>query len=222
MLFRSPGERDGVRLLAAFTLPVLMLMTVESFLSRANANWSAPAFVAGTVLATAFLARRAPRLLAASLALHVAAAGLLYNLDAARAALGVADTARYDIEKRVRGWQEVGARVSEILAAHPGARLMADERKVMATLIYAVRPHPFDAVKWNPDGDVRDHYDQTTRIEPGEKQLILVTEQPTLPAEMRDAFARAEKIEDIVIPIHRDYERRVAVWRLEDFRGYAR
>lgn len=219
---QDPAERDGARLLAAFTLPVLALMTVESFLSRANANWSAPAFVAGTVLAAAFLARRAPRLLAASLALHVAAAGLLYNLDAARAALGVADTARFDPEKRVRGWEEVGARVSAILAAHPGARLMADERKVMATLIYAVRPHPFDAVKWNSDGVVRDHYDQTTRIEPGEKLLILVTEQPALPAGMRDAFARVEKIEDIVIPIHRDYERRVAVWRLEDFLGYAR
>ncbi|MEW5726803.1 MAG: glycosyltransferase family 39 protein [Pseudomonadota bacterium] len=214
-------EDDRERMLAAFTLPVLALMTVESFLSRANANWTAPAFVAGSVLVAAFLARRAPRLLAASLALHVAAAGLLYNLDAARAALGVAETARFDPLKRVRGWQEVGERVSAILAAHPGARLLADERKVMATLIYAVRPHPFDAVKWNPEGDVRDHYDQTTRLEPGEKLLILVTEQESLPPGMAAAFARTEKIEDIVVPIHRDYRRRVAVWRLEEFKGYA-
>ncbi|HSV30036.1 MAG TPA: glycosyltransferase family 39 protein, partial [Candidatus Omnitrophota bacterium] len=81
-------EDDRFRLLAAFTLPVLALMTAESFLSRANANWSAPAYVAGTVLAAAFMARRWPRLLVAALALNLAAAGVMYNMDAVRAGLG--------------------------------------------------------------------------------------------------------------------------------------
>jgi 4-amino-4-deoxy-L-arabinose transferase-like glycosyltransferase len=217
---RRPGD-DRVRLLAAFTLPVLALMTVESFLSRANANWTAPAFVAGTVLVAALLASRAPRLLAASLALHVLITGVMYNLDAVRAAFGVADTARYDPMKRLRGWEEVGRRVSAIMADHPGARLMADERKVLATLVYAVRPHPFDAVKRNPEGDIHDHFDQTTRLNPREPLLIYVTEHPDLPAAVASSFERAAKVEDIALPIHRDYVRRVGVWRLDGFKGYA-
>lgn len=214
-------EDDRFRLLAAFTLPVLALMTVESFVSRANANWSAPAYVAGTVLAAAFMARCWPRLLVAAVALNVAIAGAMYNLDPARAALGLADTARFDPMKRVRGWDGVGERVSAVLAAHPGARLMGDQRKVLATLIYYVRPHPFDAVKWNPEGDIDDHFDQTTRLEPGERQLIYVTEMAELPQSMAVRFAATEKLADIRIPLHRDYERRVTVWRLDGFKGYA-
>ena len=42
------------RLLAAFALPTLAMMLAVSFLSRANANWAAPAFVSATVLVVAW------------------------------------------------------------------------------------------------------------------------------------------------------------------------
>lgn len=217
--WRKDSDRR-FRLLSAFTLPVLAVMATESFLSRANANWTAPAFVAATVLVSAFLARRAPWLLKASLALHLAIAGAMYNLEPLRAALGVADSARYDPEKRLKAWDQVGDRVSRILAAHPGARLLADERKVLATLTYYVRPHPFDAVKWNPSGLIRDHFDQTTSLSVGERELIYVTEQDALPAFVAARFETAEQVDAIRIPIHADYVRAVTVWRLTGFKGY--
>ncbi|MBC7905976.1 MAG: glycosyltransferase family 39 protein, partial [Rhodospirillaceae bacterium] len=214
------GADPKARLLTAFTLPVLAVMTAESFLSRANANWTAPAFVGGILLAVSFLAMRAPRWLTASLALHLLIAGVMYNHDAVRVALGLPDSVKYDPEKRLKGWDVVGERVSTLLAAHPGARLLADERKVLATLTYYVRPHPFDAVKWNPSGVVRDHFDQTTRLSAGEAQLIYVTEAADLPADVARRFDAAEKLDAIRIPIHTDYVRAVTVWRLSGFRGY--
>lgn len=212
---------DGrVRMLAAFALPVLALMTVQAFLSRANANWTAPAFVSGTVLVAAFLAGRGRAWLTASLALHLLAAGVMYELDAVRAIAGYGDTVRMDPMKRIRGWDQVGERVSAHLAAHPGARLMADERKVLATLIYYVRPHPFDAVKWNPGGQIHDHYDQTTRLEPGPGEIIFVTEDNPDAKGVAERFQSAERLEDVRIPVHADYARAVTVWRLAGFRGY--
>ncbi|CAA7611657.1 glycosyltransferase family 39 protein [Magnetospirillum sp. UT-4] len=219
--FRAGADRR-VRLLAAFALPVLAVMTAESLLSRANANWTAPAYVAATLLVSAWLAARAPRLAALSVALHLAAAGLVVNLDALRPVLGLPDSARWDIEKRIKGWDEVGRQVSAILAAHPGARLLADERKVLATLTYYVRPHPFDAVKWNPTGAVRDHFDQTTRLEAGAAETIFVTEDSLLPGDLPRRFATVEKLADIHVPIHADYARDLTVWRLAGFKGYDR
>lgn len=213
--FRRNAD-SRLRLLAAFSLPVLAVMTTESLLSRANANWTAPAFVAGVVLATWALAQRWPRLLKVSLALHLVIMAGMYHLDAARAVVDF----RFDPEKRIKGWDQVGARVSQIMAAHPQARLLADERKVLATLTYYVHPHPFDAIKWNPSGKIHDHFDQTTRLEPGPAELIYVTEQPEPSADMLRRFATAEKIEDITIPLHHDYARRLTVWRLVGFGGY--
>lgn len=213
-------EDDRWRMLAAFTVPVLALMTVESFLSRANANWSAPAFVAGTVLVTAFLARRAPALLVASLVLHLTATGILYNLDALREVAGVADKSRFDPMKKLRGWDEVGEQVGAILAAHPDARLMGDERKAIAPLVYYVRPHPFNVVKWNPSGRIDDHFDQISALQPGEPALIYVTQHDGHMHKLLPHFEHGEKLAHIRIPLYGDYARAVQVWRLEGFKGY--
>ena len=210
------GSDSRLRLLAAFSVPVLLVMTVESLLSRANANWTAPAYVSGVVLACWALSRWRPWLLKASLALHIVVMGGLYGLDYARHVVDF----RFDPEKRIKGWDTVGDRVSAILAAHPGARLLADERKVLATLTYYVHPHPFDAIKWNPSGRIHDHFDQTTRLEIGAGELIYVTELPDLQDSMRARFATVEKLEDIVVPLHHDYARRLSVWRLDGFAGY--
>ena len=215
-----PGADRRMRLLAAFTLPVLAVMTVESFLSRANANWTAPAFVAGVVLASAFLIRRAPKLLVASLALHLGAMGVLYNLDAVRHGLGLADNARLDPMKRVRGWDLVGDKVSELMAAHPGARLLADERKVLATLIYYVHPHPFDAVKWNPSGLIHDHFDQTTRLEQDGGSYVYVTEREDEPADVIGRFAMAQPLGRIDDHVSAYHGRPLSVWLLSGFKGY--
>ncbi|MBI5162863.1 MAG: glycosyltransferase family 39 protein, partial [Magnetospirillum sp.] len=207
----------AVRLLAAFVLPVLTLMTVEAFLSRANANWSAPAYVAGTVLAVAALARWGRWALPLAVAVNLSAAVVLYNFDVLAPRLGV--PSRIDPAKRLKGWPEVGARVSAHLAAHPGARLLADERKVLATLTYYVRPHPFDAVKWNPSGRIHDHFDQTTRLEPGAGPLIYVGEWRDVAETIAPDFTTARHIEDIRIPLPAG-DRVVTVWLFDGFKGY--
>lgn len=210
------------RLLAAFTIPVLAVMGVEALLSRANANWTAPAYVAGVVLASAWMAERWPRVLVASLVLHLAAMGVLYNLDPIRHLAGLSDDSRLDPMKRVRGWDVVGERLSAILAGHPGARLLGDERKVLAPLIYYVSPHPFDAVKWNPDGAIHDYFDQTTTLVPGPGRYIYITDQPEGPTLLAPHFAAARPLGTIADHVSAGHGRPLSVWLLEDFRGYGR
>ncbi|MBW7850581.1 MAG: glycosyltransferase family 39 protein [Rhodospirillales bacterium] len=220
VLVRPPVRDDRMRLLLCFALPPLAVITAQSLLSRANANWAAPAYVAATVLVAAWLVqRRREWVLNVSLVLHLATAAALYDYDATLRLLGLDGTARYDIMKRVRGWDEVGRQVSDILARHPGATLMADERKVMANLLYYVRPHPFDAVKWNPDGRIQDHYDLTTDVRTAPGDLVLVTERANAD-HVAARFERVEPLARIHVPIHPDYARDLRVYRLSGFKGY--
>jgi len=152
------AERPA-RLLAWFAVPPLALMLAMSLLSRAQPNWAAPAYVSATLLVVAWMLERDWRgLVAASAALNFAAAVLLFGATDALAAVGIDVPAKYDPLHRLRGWKELGEQVSALLAAHPGLTLLADDRELLAALTFYVRPHPFDAVEWNPIPGVTDQW----------------------------------------------------------------
>ena len=158
---RSLKERRAA-LLACFALPTLAMMLVVSFLSRAQANWSAPTFVSATVLVVAWLLARGRRgVIIAAVALDVVSALVAFGAHDVLPAFGAELPVRYDLLHRLRGWRPLGQSVGDLLLHHPGTHLMADDREVMAALIYYVRPHPFDALKWNGDGGVHDGFDLT-------------------------------------------------------------
>src|SRR5215471_12493675 len=148
------------RLLACFALPTLAMMIVVSLLSRAHANWAAPTYVSATVLVVAWALQCGwRRLLTVSIALHLAAVALLFTGRDALAAWGFQLPAQYDPLRRVRGWRELGTIVGKELAAHPGLTLFADDRELTAALIFYIRPHPLDAVKWKVTSRIQDQWD---------------------------------------------------------------
>ena len=74
---RAKAAPDADRLLISFIAPPLGLVLAQAVISRANANWAAPAYVPAAVLAAAWLIRWGRRdVLVAGLALQAALAGL--------------------------------------------------------------------------------------------------------------------------------------------------
>src|SRR5204863_3423661 len=118
--------------------------------SRAQPNWAAPTYVSAIILVVAWGLREGwRRVILFSVVLNFVAAVLLFGGRDALAAAGVEIPARYDPLHRLRGWHRLGDEVGAALAAHPGLKLLADDRELLAALIYYVRPHPFDAVHWS-------------------------------------------------------------------------
>lgn len=153
------------RLLACFAFPVLALLALVALASHAEPNWAAPAYVAASPLVVAWGLRRGwRRAVAASIALNLAAALVVFGLGPAAAALGHPLPGKSDPLHRLYGWRRLGEQVSARLAAHPGAKLLADDREVLAALIYYVRPHPFDAAIWEPLGNVPDQWALTNNL----------------------------------------------------------
>jgi len=99
-------------LLLCFILPPLLIVSVQAFISRANANWSGASYLPGAVLAAAWLMRwRAKGWLTGALALQAAlAAFFLVCVIAPR----VADAAGVSNSfKRAKGWDQMTAAVIE-------------------------------------------------------------------------------------------------------------
>jgi hypothetical protein len=218
--WRGLAEPRG-RLLAVFALPTLAMMIVVSLLSRAHANWAAPTYVAATVLVVAWALQRGwRRLIAASIALHLAALGLLFTGRDMLAAFGLDLPAQYDPLRRVRGWRELGTVVGNELAAHPGLTLFADDRELLASLIYYIRPHPFDAVKWKVTSRIQDQWDLMNGLGKRLGQSFLLVSEHELVNEMQPSFAAIERLRPIVIPLGRGAVRSYTLYVARDFKGY--
>src|SRR6266568_1623177 len=186
------------RLLAAFALPTLLLMLALSLLSRAEPNWAAPAYVSAIVLVVAWaIARGWRRWVGVSVALNLAAAVALFGSADALAAIGVAVPAKYDPLHRLRGWRELGQGVGTLLATHPGLTLLADDRELLAALIYYVRPHPFGAVEWNPIPGVTDQWRLVNNIATHRGEDFLAVTVHGLVDEMRPEFAELSQLATI-------------------------
>ena len=219
--YRSLAKEESYKLLWWFIMPMFALIIVVSLLSRAFANWSAPMYVASTVLVVAWLWRRGyRRWLYAAIGINILLGLGLYHYHDITRGLGIELGRKSDPYSRVRGWKELGARVSEVMKKYPGAKLLCDDRKVMAELIFYVRPHPFDAVIWNPDRTLRDHYEMTTDLQKhlGE-DFVFVTRRQAIPDVAR-RFASARRVETIEIPLYKDYKMVFYVYYLKDFKGY--
>jgi hypothetical protein len=209
------------RFLAAFALPTLAMMLVVSFLSRAHANWAAPTYVSATVLVVAWLLRRGWRsMIIFSIALHLVAVGLLFNAREALAVFGFQLPAEYDALHRLRGWRDLGSKVGQTLAAHPGLTLFADDREALAALVYYIRPHPFDAVKWQVTGRIQDQWDLTDGLSKRLGESFLLVSGHELINEMRPSFAEIDRLQSVTIPLGAGAARTYTLYVAHDFKGY--
>lgn len=99
-------------LLACFTVPALAAMVVMAFVSRANANWAASAYVAGSVLTAALLTREWPGRWQTAARVGLVGVAVIQGVMALFIVAAVAHPRIVDALamsnsiKRLRGWEE--------------------------------------------------------------------------------------------------------------------
>ncbi|MCS6787416.1 MAG: glycosyltransferase family 39 protein [Thiobacillaceae bacterium] len=209
-----------LRLLAAFAFVPLAAFLLLALLSRALANWAAFAYAAGSALVvTLWIVRRQGRWFKAALIVNLLLGALVYHLPDATRALGLELGRKTDPYARVTGYRALGAEVRRRLAAEPGARLMADDRKSMASLLYYARPESLDAVYYNPSGALDNHYVLTREVAQRPHGRFLLVTRGREPAQLARHFAVVERMPDIRIRTHHDHMLVYQVWRLHDYKG---
>ena len=207
-------------LLISFTLPFLLIISLQALLGTANANWAAPSYVAATVLLAAWLVYGQYRyLFIMGLLLNTWLFVGLYHYQTVASWLGIEITAKNDVYKRLRGWDELGQQYLALQAKYPNALPMAEERGVMSELTYYARPVGLNIVSWNPEHKLRHHYDLVTSLEGREGQEFLFVSTGALPTNIQAYFAPTEQVGELSVRLYADYELRYPVYRLQNFKG---
>jgi len=107
-----------------------------------------------------------------------------------------------------------------LLQAHPNAVLIADNRTLLAHMLYEVRDLKPAVASWNPAGIASDHYKLTTDLRPWVgRDAVLIVEDP-VGEEFTRRFAASEQLATLQAPLPGGAARTMNVYLLRDFKGY--
>ncbi|MES2884106.1 MAG: glycosyltransferase family 39 protein [Pseudomonadota bacterium] len=210
--------------LACFTLPFLLVISAQALLGRANANWAAMTYAAGTLWVVSWLLQANRRgVVIAALVINLMAMVAAYHYHAIAHASGRELTRKTDYYKRVQGWDVLGAKVAQLLRENPGTLLLSHERDTISEMAYYARPESAGAVWWNPQGLINSHYALVTKMQgKGNQDFLFISRNSTLPAGMADSFLSQERLPDLTVPVVPGWSLDYHVWRLRGFIGYPR
>lgn len=173
---QSKGNFDKDLLLLAFALPPLLIISLQAFISRANANWAMAAYPAVIILVTVWLLRvertgwlKASTLFHISLATVATIATLNLSLvDALGLSNGV---------KRVRNWDKQAAEIATY--AEDYSAIVVDDRELMGNILYYMRQTGKPVYAWDVNRHVDNHYEAFFAYPKGrEKPALLISKYP--------------------------------------------
>jgi hypothetical protein len=98
--------------------------------------------------------------------------------------------------------------------------LFADDREVLAALIYYIRPHPLHAVKWKVTSRIQDQWDLMNGLGKRLGESFLLVSDHELVNEMRPSFGAIDRLRPIVIPLGPGAARTYTLYLARNFKGY--
>ncbi len=211
-----------MRLLAWLCAPILLAMSAQAFLSQANPNWAAPAYVSGCVLAARWLlARGWLRALQASLAIGAAAFVALLAMAVAYGFAAHELPRAYDPFKKMRVGGPFCERALAALEGEDADALLSNDRRRLSECMFEGGFSLSDIAVYDPDGVPSNHYEMTSRLEPGDpRRMILAVQNPELAARIAERFEQAELMDEGSFATHSDAATSYAIWVVQGFRGY--
>lgn len=221
LAFRRKSVEPRDLLLLCLIAPPLIAVSIQAFVSRANANWAAAAYVAGSVLVAAWLLRwRAKRWLAALAVTQLALTGFM---TAAAVSPAFADAAGLaNGLKRSRGWDATARAVIErtqIAAADgPVTAVAVDDRFLFNALAYYGRdwfgrdgrPPLVVWVRGAAPGNQAEATAPLTR-DRGERVVVALL-KPDLAASAAEDFDRVEPLDPVSVRLDSKRTRDLAVF----------
>jgi 4-amino-4-deoxy-L-arabinose transferase-like glycosyltransferase len=210
------------RLLLVFTLPVLVAVTLQAFVSRAHANWAATAYVAGTVLVIAIMLRTPRRgWLNGSFAVHIAMVAIIglaaWQAGQFKLPFGA------DPFARTLGWKALADEAQETLNAarqqgRPFGTVITDDRSVTAELLYYMRHDPTPVLAWWQGGRPNDHFELTRPFKAGSQEPVLFISVRRQASPVTERFDTVEPLGERSIAAGLTEVRKVRLFALSGFK----
>jgi len=208
------------RIMLAFALPALVIVTLGGLATSVEANWAAPAGISVIIVSTAVLVRQKRwRWLQTSIAIGVGLQIALAAGDAFADRVSFSFLPNPDVYHRTMGWKALSSLVRQ-KASSTGARsIAADQPDAVASLRYYLRTDPW-TIYSEPDGSEtaarlnRDRPLTTAAAEP-----ILYVCGNCLPERLAQYYSSIDMLMPIDVPTGPHSSRPYFLFKLSGARG---
>jgi len=210
----------GMRLVAWQTVPLLAVMTGLAFLTRAEANWAAPAYIGGALLAARWLvtAGGVPAL-RAQLGVGIAASLALWTVAGLYAGQAEGLTRRLDPFRQMRISEPFCELVLGAMDEEGAGVLLSDNRRRLSECMFYGGLGWDEVAIWNPDLAPDNHHELVATLQPGDQREMLLVVRRGAEA-FAHHFDEAREIESGSLETHIDRAVPFSIWVVRGFKGY--
>ncbi|MBY0383415.1 MAG: glycosyltransferase family 39 protein [Xanthobacteraceae bacterium] len=186
------------RIMIAFAIPPLALITATAMITHYNANWAATAAISVTIFAIAILVREARwRLIYATVCIGLIAQTLFLVTDAVAPKVSVPFIAKPDVYERTMGWRNLADAVKSRATEANAKSIVADQRAVVAELLYYLRDAGIPIYAWRSQTAPSDQFDMDIPLTRDAPQPVLAVVECPATNRYRATFATVETLPDI-------------------------
>ena len=178
LLLAVKAKTQTVKTLILFAIPIILIVCVQAFLSRAYANWAAAAYLAATLAVVPWLMGQHRAWLIASFAINGALC-LLFPLATTAPTLLARDG--QPLLNRYIGRTDMSQSILDIAADANLTTIVASDRDILADLFYTARDQSIDIFALPPHGRAPHHYALRFPYQPHETQILFVMTADQIP-----------------------------------------
>lgn len=241
---RMMPQRDQkpMQFLLMFIWPMLGLILLQATMSRAHSNWAVPAYVAGTILVSAFWVRQmqayfyvgflhkilfGKRALQASVVFGLVLTVLMIAIPHWGQSTPELQISHLNPLRKLQGWKDVALWV-KARENNGHLRVIAEDRDLLAALSVYAYPEAYPPLAWNPTRHQDNHYRwfyDLAKAKPTSQPMlmVLVAEQgATLENTLQQRFEQVQPITDAslsAIEIGGNH-RHAFAFEVSGFKGY--
>jgi len=210
---RWPRRSGNDVMLLALGLPVIAAGLTVAFLSKANANWAAPAYASLVIVASAWLTRGPGlRLMSVSLGIGALVAVILYSAAIDRRVIEAAH--QTNAFKLLRGWDVQGPEIVRAAREAGAGAILMEDREDMASALYYTRGPGLRIFMWTPAG-VSDHFQMTRPFAKESAARVLFVTGRKEPADVLGRFKTSRRIGESLFVTAKNRERRLQLFVLD-------
>ena len=141
--------------LLSFSLPIIIIVFVESVLVRANANWAAPALISLLILFFNSIKKHKPLIINTNFFFNLALGFLFFVTIATSTPLKIFD--------RISGIKEFSL---EVLSITDGKTLVVNDRMLFSNLSYELKDYNIKILMpYNPNKPIKNHFQLSSKLE---------------------------------------------------------